>query len=253
MSGPGDIGGEVSGDEAAWRDLIARFDVPTDRTTAVVPWPTVEDVPDPSGPARVPGYTAERHASPAETAASPADAERKPTDPASHVSDPAGPTAAQGEPSTDISGRTVGATGRTTDPAASGWTTDPASEPADSQGSSDQISGPATSFAIPVDRTRVIRPASLPRSYTPPEEEDEPYVPAPLPPPARLDTASKAALAGIVGGPGYLLVASIFLHWTISAEAALIAVAAFVGGFVTLIVKLGDRSDRDDDDDGAVL
>jgi len=26
MSGPGDIGGEVSGDEAAWRDLIARFD-----------------------------------------------------------------------------------------------------------------------------------------------------------------------------------------------------------------------------------
>ena len=253
MSGPGDIGGEVSGDEAAWRDLIARFDVPTDRTTAVVPWPAVEDLPDPSGPARVPGYTAERHASPAETAASPADAERKPTDQASHVSDPAGPTAAQGEPSTDISGRTVGAPGRTTDPPASDWTTDSASEPADSQGSSDQISGPATSFAIPVDRTRVIRPASLPRSYTPPEEEDEPYVPAPLPPPARLDTASKAALAGIVGGPGYLLVASIFLHWTISAEAALIAVAAFVGGFVTLIVKLGDRSDRDDDDDGAVL
>jgi hypothetical protein len=105
-----------------------------------------------------------------------------------------------------------------------------------------------------VDRTRVIRPASLPRSYTPPEEEDEKsYVPAPLPPPNRLDTASKAALAGVVGGPGYLLVASIFLHWTISAEAALIAVAAFVGGFVTLIVKLGDRSDRDDDDDGARL
>ena len=78
-------------------------------------------------------------------------------------------------------------------------------------------------------------------------------MPAPLPPPAKLDSVSKAALAGVIGGPGYLLVASVFLHWTISAEAALIAVAAFVAGFVTLVVKLGDRSGRDDDDDGAVL
>jgi hypothetical protein len=68
-----------------------------------------------------------------------------------------------------------------------------------------------------------------------------------------MDWATKAALAGVIGGPGYLLVVSIFLHWTISAEAALIAVAAFVGGFVTLVVKLGDRSSRDDDDNGAVL
>jgi hypothetical protein len=236
MSGPGDIGGEVSGDEAAWRDLVARFDVPTDRTTAVVPWPAIEDLPERFGPAGLPGSSAQRHASQAETAASPAEAERKPTDAASQISDSWGPTAAQAEPSADIAGRTVGATDWTTDPA-SDWTTDPASELADSQDSSEQLSGPGTSFAIPVDRTRVIRPASLPRSYSPPEEEDEPYVPAPLPPPARLDTASKAALAGVVGGPGYLLVASIFLHWTISAEAALIAVAAFVGGFVTLIVR----------------
>ena len=99
----------------------------------------------------------------------------------------------------------------------------------------------------------MLRPANLPRSYTPPEEDEEPYVPEPLPPPARLDTASKAALAGVIGGPAYLIVASIFLHWTISAEAAIIAVAAFVGGFVTLVLKLGDRSGRDDDDDGAVL
>jgi hypothetical protein len=94
----------------------------------------------------------------------------------------------------------------------------------------------------------------LPRSYTPPEAEDEEqYVPEPLPPPAKLDSASKAALAGVIGGPGYLIVASIFLHWTISAEAALIAVAAFVGGFVMLVLKLGDRPGGDDDDDGAVL
>ncbi|MGH3304522.1 MAG: hypothetical protein ACRDOK_23145, partial [Streptosporangiaceae bacterium] len=89
--------------------------------------------------------------------------------------------------------------------------------------------------------------------YTPADEDDDRYVPAPLPPPARLDPISKAALAAVIGGPGYLLVVSVFLHWTISATAAFVAVAAFIGGFVTLVVKLGDRPGRDDDDDGAVL
>ena len=106
---------------------------------------------------------------------------------------------------------------------------------------------------VPADHTRVIRPAGDPRSYSPPDEEDERYIPAPLPPPARLDSISKAALAGVIGGPGYLLVVSVFLGWTISAEAAFIAVAAFIGGFVTLVVKLGDRPHGDDDDDGAVV
>ena len=62
----------------------------------------------------------------------------------------------------------------------------------------------------------------------------------------------------VIGGPaGYLLVASLFLNLTVSPTAAFIAVAAFVGGFVTLT---DDRrcsscsgSRRDDDDDGAVL
>jgi hypothetical protein len=210
MSGPGD--GEVSGDEAAWRDLIARFDVPTDRTTTVVPWPASEDLLEPPpSPAELRDGLAETHGSPSE------------------------PSAGAARPDGQSS-----------------WPANPTAGTADPQGPSDQIAGPWTRFTIP-DRTRVIRPADLPRSYTPPEEEDERYVPAPLPPPARLDSTSKAALVGVIGGPGYLLVASVFLHWTISAEAALIAVAAFVAGFVTLVIKLGDRSGRDDDDDGAVL
>jgi len=212
MSGLGDIGGGVSGDEAAWRDLVARFDVPTDRTTTVVPWPAMEDLPEPPNPAELPDGLTEPQGSSSEPAASPADAS-----------------------------------------GGSDWTTKPTAGTADPPGPSDQIAGPSSRFAVPVDRTRVIRPADPPRSYTPPEEEDERYVPVPLPPPGRLDTTSKAALAGVIGGPGYLLVASIFLHWTISAGAALIAVAAFVAGFVTLVVKLGDRPGRDDDDDGAVL
>jgi hypothetical protein len=260
MSGPGDIGGEVSGDEAAWRDLVARFDVPTDRTTAVVPWPAVEDLPHPApppgpaGPARTPGSSAERHVSPADSTGTTAETERKNTDPAGPPADSSGRTAAQAGPSADRPGRgAVDADGRSSD-LTSDLATDRPSEPQGTASPPEQISGSATSFAIPADRTRVVRSASLPRSYTPPEDADkEQYVPEPLPPPGRLDTASKAALAGVVGGPGYLLVATIFLHWTISPEAALIAVAAFVAGFVTLIIKLGDRSGRDDDDDGAVL
>jgi predicted DNA repair protein MutK len=77
-------------------------------------------------------------------------------------------------------------------------------------------------------------------------------VPVPLPPPGRLDSAAKAALVGVLGGPGYLIL-SAFLHWAISPLVAFVAVAAFVAGFVTLVVKLGDRPRRDDDDDGAVL
>ena len=97
----------------------------------------------------------------------------------------------------------------------------------------------------------MIRHAGDPRSYSPPEEEDEDYVPVPLPPPAKLDTIAKAAWAALICGPLYLLAAT-FLHWTISGIEAFAAVAAFVGGFVTLVIRLGD-GERDDDDDGAVV
>ena len=243
MSGPVDIDGEVSGDEAAWRDLIARFDVPADTATAGVPWPAREDLPDSAVAADTQPDTADLEArSDLTSAASPDPAEGS-------------DRAARSDP-----GARFDAMASSADPASG--SADPAPGSADpTRGSADPAPGATpdkprsrtTSYYIPIDRTRVIRPAADPRSYSPPDEEDEPYVPAPLPPPAKLDSASKAALAGVIGGPGYLLVASVFLNWTISAEAAFVAVAAFVGGFVTLVMKLGDRSRRDDDDDGAVL
>ena len=251
MSGPGDIDGEVSGDEAAWRDLIARFDVPADRTGASVPWPVSEDLPEPPASPADPAETStERGAAPADpaggladpaaTSAEPGDGPAGPADPA----EPVGPSAEQGAGAAAEQG--AGA-------AEARDASDAGRQPDQLGGPATQPANPATRFVIPADRTRVIRPAGDPRAYTPPEEEDEPYVPVPLPPPAKMDSVTKAALAGVVGGPGYLLIASLFLHWTISPEAAFVAVAAFVAGFVTLVVKLGDRSGRDDDDNGAVL
>jgi hypothetical protein len=185
MSGPGDIGGEVSGDEAAWRDLIARFSVQPDTEQAEHPWPSVEDLPGAS------------------------------------LSAPS--TADQ-------------STGDSTDPLIISDYADLTSDP-----------------RPPADGIRIIRYTDGPRNYSPPEEGDERYVPVPLPPPAKLDPISKAAWVAVVAGPAYLLVATLFLNLTVSPTEAFIAVGAFVGGFVTLVVKLGDRSRRDDDDDGAVL
>lgn len=110
--------------------------------------------------------------------------------------------------------------------------------------------GPTDGYYI--DRTRIVKPATDPRNYTPPDEpEDERYVPAPLPP-VKLDPLAKIAWTALIGGPAYLLI-SVLLGWTISGFAAFAAIAAFVVGFVILVLRLGDGSRRDDDDDGAVL
>jgi hypothetical protein len=247
MSGPGDIDGEVSGDEAAWRDLIARFDVPADRTGASVPWPVSEDLPespvDPADPA-------DPAASSTGGGAGPADPSAPPDSPSARLAESAATSTEQGpgpaSPADPVSEQAAG-------PAEPRRGPDAGRQADQHGGAATQPASPATRFANPADRTRVIRPAGDPRAYTPAEEQDEPYVPEPLPPPARMDSVTKAALAGVIGGPGYLLIASLFLHWTISPTAAFVAVAAFIAGFVTLVVKLGDRSGRDDDDNGAVL
>jgi hypothetical protein len=177
MSGSGDVDGEVSGEEAAWRDLVARFETPGGTDVADAPWPEREGLPT------------------AETAAAEL-------------------------------------------PSGSGEPADHADQAADA--------------GAPADRTRVIRPASDPRSWTAAEEEDEPYVPTPLPPPARMDSVTKGAWVALICGPGYLLLGTL-AGWTISGTEAVVAIAAFIAGFIVLVMKMGDRPPRDDDDDGAVL
>ena len=200
MSGPGDVDGEVSGDEAAWRDLVARFESSPSQATETAPWPAREDLA----------------------------AERQPTaaDQSPGTGSPATESPATGAPAAGF-------------PAAGL----PAAGPADI---------PAAGGHGPPDGTRIIRFAGDPRAYTPPEEDDERYKPEPLPPPARMDAVSKGAWVALIGGPGYLLLGTL-LQWTISGTEALAAIAAFIAGFVILVVKMGDRPPRDDNDDGAVL
>lgn len=97
---------------------------------------------------------------------------------------------------------------------------------------------------------RIVRPAS-PAPL--PGDDDDHFVPPEPPPMPRLDPVTKGAWVALFGGPAYLLIA-VMLNWQVASWAAFTAVAAFVGGFATLVVRMGDRPPRDSGpDDGAVV
>ena len=68
-----------------------------------------------------------------------------------------------------------------------------------------------------------------------------------------LDQVAKGAWAGLFGGPAYLLVAT-SAGWVLPGWATFGAVAAFVGGFAVLVIRMGDKPSRGSGpDNGAVL
>ncbi|MFG1944663.1 hypothetical protein [Nonomuraea sp. NPDC048826] len=85
------------------------------------------------------------------------------------------------------------------------------------------------------------------------EEGEGHYVPPPPPPLPKLDLPTKLAWAALFGGPAYLLVAAM-AGWHMEGWALFTAVAAFIGGFVALVVRMGDGPPGDSGwDDGARL
>jgi hypothetical protein len=83
---------------------------------------------------------------------------------------------------------------------------------------------------------------------------DEHYIPPEPPPLPRLDPVTKFAWVALFGGPLYLLI-STAVGAAISGLEAFLAVAAFVGGFVILVLRMdsGRPPDSGSDDDGAVV
>jgi hypothetical protein len=111
------------------------------------------------------------------------------------------------------------------------------------------------SFDEPADARRVVLTGPLPGGSAVPGEviadDDGGYVPPDPPPLPRGDLVSRLAWAGVLGGPLFLLVAAIV--WQELPKGLLLAaLAAFVGGFATLVARMpGDGPD--DRDDGAVV
>jgi hypothetical protein len=83
------------------------------------------------------------------------------------------------------------------------------------------------------------------------DDDEERFVPPEPPPITSTDLASRLAWLGVLGGPLLLLLAA--LTWSrLPTIVVLVALSAFVGGFVTLVARL--PRDRDDGpDDGAVV
>jgi hypothetical protein len=220
-------------EDAAWRDLVARFDAPA-ITEQPAPWPAREDVP----------------ASPAQ----------KPQGPQE-------PLGAEGTRGTEGPRGTLEAEGGRGVPGAEKGRGVPGAEKAfgfDDEGirsalHPDGLSGAREPDVIQAARRRrrppaahSVRPRHAPADPAP--ADDEHFVPSAPPPLPKLDSVTKGAWAALFGGPGYLVVATV-AGWSVSGIAAFCAVAAFVTGFALLVLRMNepDPGGPDDGDDGAVV
>jgi hypothetical protein len=114
---------------------------------------------------------------------------------------------------------------------------------------------PVPGIAAPGKPWRPLGAGAGPRDVPPVDNAlDDHFVPPAPPPLPRLDPVTKGAWVALFGGPLYLLI-STAVGATISGLAAFLAVAAFVGGFVILVLRMdnGRPPDPGSDDDGAVV
>ena len=80
--------------------------------------------------------------------------------------------------------------------------------------------------------------------------QDERFVPPPPPPLPRVDTTTKVAWLALAGGPVALLLATVGGFY-VPPWLALAGVVAFIGGFLTLVLRM--KGGPPDDEDGAIV
>jgi hypothetical protein len=239
-----------SGEDAAWRDLVARYETPT-TTAGPVPWPERENVPRPR-PQPGPGAD---------------EADPSPGGHGAGASPEAG--SAPGGPGRDSQG-THGSLGEADARGARGvegirgFDDEGVRGAFDADGlgmdempgahAPDVIQGARERRAAAHGtRARKIR-ARKPPQRPAPHDDDEHFIPPTPPPLPKLDPVTKGAWAALFGGPGYLVVATA-AGWSVPGIAAFGAVAAFVTGFAILVLRMNDPGPGgpDDGDDGAIV
>jgi hypothetical protein len=119
--------------------------------------------------------------------------------------------------------------------------------PGPGNGEPDDGPGPDDAPEPPADK-----PAATSAGGAAPAEDH--FVPPPPPPLPAADTVTRFAWAGMIGGPLFFLLTAL-LRIQVASWLAVLAVAAFVGGFVTLVARMKDRDPGDgaSPDDGAVV
>ena len=296
-----DIGGDVpdwdntesreSDEDAAWRDLVARFEEPT-TAAGPMPWPDRENVSGPPAQAvRGPdgtGGTSEVHGADgaqgaeialgslgteeAQDSAEASGSEGSPTAEetrgahgdvgtreARGVGDAQGTHGDRGADEVEGARGPDGAAGvegiRGFDDEGVRGAFDADGRPGTSEPDVIQAARRDRRTAAHSARAHRIRARRAPPQPQPGSQDEEGHFIPPAPPPLpSLDPISKGAWAALFGGPGYLVVATA-AGWSVSGIAAFCAVAAFVTGFAILVLRMNDPGPGgpDDGDDGAVV
>jgi hypothetical protein len=84
------------------------------------------------------------------------------------------------------------------------------------------------------------------------EDHTEHFIPPEPPKGPKLDWISRAAWLGLIGGPLLLILAALLDFGT--GRITTLAVVGFIGGFLTLVIRMKDRLPPEDTpDDGAVV
>jgi hypothetical protein len=238
-------------EDAAWRDLVARFDAPLTEQQPV-PWPAREDMsPEPALETDDAGEADGARGSDGKHRGPQADGL---DEPGRHAADgEPGRHAAEGEPGRHAVGGDHGLAGRH---GIDGLRDEPGG-----------ISGGVTGRhgRLEADGAHDPEVAQVPRRIRGPvvrgvpadgtaADDEEHFVPPTPPPLPKLDPVTKGAWAALFGGPVYLVVATA-AGWQVSGLAAFCAVAAFVAGFAILVLRMHDPDPGgpDDGDDGAVV
>jgi hypothetical protein len=241
-------------EDAAWRDLVARFDAPPS-TQLPVPWPEREDVRPPSlGPQAPPAPEPLREDGTRRTDGTRETAkaeEARGTDGTEGARGPGVEEARRRDGAEDGIEDTREARGakgiRGFDDEGIRGALDP-----------DGLQGAREPDVIQDARrrrtsARSIRPRQVP-AREPRADDEEHFIPPAPPPLPRLDPIAKGAWAALFGGPVYLVVATA-AGWSLSGFAVFFAVAAFITGFAILVLRMNEPGPGgpDDGDDGAVV
>jgi hypothetical protein len=252
-----DAGDDVSGDHAAWRDLVARLELPQFVDPVTAPWPARENLD--RGPAGQPA--------PGSTPPAPAPTDSDPLTAAADRTEPAGGTksGSAGSSAGTRSGQGAGPDrSRVIRPASfMPFAAEPAATTApsqagrpedrtDSRPEHEQALAGEADYKDTAEYPDYMLDGAL-LGYGEDDDSDDRYIPPPVPSLPGLDPVARGAWTALFGGPGYLFVATL-LSWQVPGWAELAAIIAFVAGFTILVLRLGDGpSRRDGPDQGAVV
>jgi hypothetical protein len=109
-----------------------------------------------------------------------------------------------------------------------------------------------TGTARPLGSSITVYSAGIgPRDWSAPEpsddESDEGHFVPPEPPPLpQGDTTAKFAWLAVLGGP-LLLLLTVLLQWNMTWWIATLGIGGFLGGFATLVARMKEGDDEDDD------